>query len=224
MKLTEEQKAKKRLQYAASQKRMIQRVFDLPGEEWRDIEGFTWYKVSNLGRVQCMRYEDEKAYHEERILAQNKDKKGYMRCDLYSHGKKYSKRVNRLVAAAFVPNPDPEHFTEVNHLSEDKADNRAVNLKWASPKINSNWGTRNKRISAAHKGKVYSQETKDKLSVANGKAVICDGKRFSSISRCAAYYNIPVGTMSGYVNRHINNERFEKLGLRFAEGDNNAIG
>lgn len=216
MKLTEKQKAAKRLK-RASQQKVINRVFNLPGEEWAEIEGFMWYKVSNMGRVQCIRYETPHGYHEERILKQNKDKKGYMRVDLYSHGKKYSKRVNRLVATAFVPNPDPEHFTEVNHLSEDKTDNRAVNLKWASPKINSNWGTRNNRISNAHKGKVFSEETKDKLSAAMGKAVICDGKYYSSISRCAAFYSIPAGTLSAYVNGKTKNDRFEKLGLRFAD-------
>lgn len=94
-------------------------------ETWRDVEGYEgMYQVSNMGRVRSMKMGGP--WREMHLIA---DKKGYMQVFLYdSHGRPKSHRVHRLVASAFIPNPDDRET--VNHKDGDKANNRADNLEW----------------------------------------------------------------------------------------------
>ncbi len=70
---------------------------------------------------------------------------GYLFVNLYKENKLKKSYVHRLVATAFIDNPN--ELSEVNHLSEDKSDNSVKNLAWVSHEENSNYGTRNERIS-----------------------------------------------------------------------------
>ena len=67
--------------------------------------------------------------------------------------------LHKLVAQAFVPNDDPEHKTEVNHIDEDKRNNSIDNLEWVTHCQNINHGTRNLRVGDKHKKKVLCVET-----------------------------------------------------------------
>ena len=111
-------------------------------EEWRDIEGYKGkYQVSNMGRVKSLNY---KRTGKEGILkALNKDN-GYLQVCLSKEGIEKKYYIHRLVATAFIPNH--QGLPEVNHLSEDKTDNRVENLEWITSKNNCNYGARNKRI------------------------------------------------------------------------------
>lgn len=109
-------------------------------EIWKDIEGYEGvYHVSNLGRA--------KRVTTGRILKSGKDRGGYLQVDLCKNGKHKTHRIHRLVAQAFIPNP--ENKPEVNHIDENKTNNMVSNLEWMTAKENSNHGTRNERMAKA---------------------------------------------------------------------------
>ena len=107
-------------------------------EIWKPVAGYEdLYEVSNLGRVR------RKAWQ----IVKGKAEKGeYRRVKLCKDGEEKQFLVHRLVAEAFVPNPNS--LTIVNHKDERPSNNRADNLEWCTYKHNSNWGTRNERISS----------------------------------------------------------------------------
>lgn len=101
------------------------------------IKGFEGlYEVTDDGRVWSVR---RNIY-----LKPKRDRDGYKSVSLFRNGQTFWCRVHRLVANAFVPNPcDKPH---VNHLNEDKGDNRVSNLSWVTAKENDNYGSRNERM------------------------------------------------------------------------------
>lgn len=114
-------------------------------EIWKDIKGYEGlYQVSNLGRVKSLG-NGKSNNSKVKILKPCKNKDGYFLITLSKNNKKKSYRINRLVASAFIPNPN--NLTQVNHKDEDKTNNRVDNLEWCDSKYNTNYGTRNKRIS-----------------------------------------------------------------------------
>jgi hypothetical protein len=73
------------------------------------------------------------------------DRKGYINITLRKDGHQYTKKLHRLVAEAFLPNPN--NYLEVNHKNEDKKDNRVDNLEWCDSVYNQNYGSRTERAS-----------------------------------------------------------------------------
>ena len=126
-------------------------------EIWKDIEGYEgYYQVSNLGRVKSLeRTINHKTcygglYHiKERILKLKIEKDGYFRIGLKKGKIKKYYRVNRLVAQAFIPNPN--NYPIVNHKDENPLNNNVDNLEWCTQKYNVNYGNgiskRKKKIS-----------------------------------------------------------------------------
>lgn len=109
-------------------------------EIWKDIEGWKGlYQISNLGRVKRI-YKNGK----ERILKPRIDKFGYLSVDLSEKNYRKTCKIHRLVAEVFIPNP--KNKPTVNHIDEDKTNNRAENLEWMTYKENINHGTRTKRM------------------------------------------------------------------------------
>lgn len=105
-------------------------------EEWRKIEGYDNYEVSSLGRVRRDRANNCKT-----IFTGTKESDGYIRVGLSKDGKCKKFKMHRLVAIAFIPNPDPINKIEVNHLGE-KDDNRVCMLEWVTPQENSIHGSK----------------------------------------------------------------------------------
>ena len=95
-------------------------------EIWKDIEGFEGrYQISSWGRV---RNKDGM------ILKPYMNNKGYFKISLQEGRKAIKKRIHRLVAIAFVPNP--KNLPQVNHMDGNKQNNSYTNLEWVTNKEN----------------------------------------------------------------------------------------
>lgn len=110
-------------------------------EIWKDVDGYAGkYQVSNFGNVRRVG---------KRVLKPQIRGQGYLSVWLYdghNHAKQVS--VHRLVADAFIPNPNG--LDEVNHLDECKRNNRVDNLAWCTHRDNCVYGDRPKRIGVAN--------------------------------------------------------------------------
>lgn len=98
-------------------------------EIWRDIPGYDGkYKVSNKGRVMSF-------WRSEPVVVKTWDNKsGYKCLALHKGGTKITKTLHRIVAKAFVDNPNNK--LEVNHIDGNKSNNAAHNLEWSTRKEN----------------------------------------------------------------------------------------
>lgn len=113
----------------------------MENEIWKEIEEYEgYYEVSNLGRVKSVdRYvmQGDHPFHVKgKILKQHINDQGYPIVILTKKGKSKWTRVHRLVAKAFIPNPD--NLPEVDHINTDKKDYRIENLRWVSHRQNMN--------------------------------------------------------------------------------------
>ena len=104
-------------------------------EIWKDIEGFPGYQISDLGRVRSFRDYHGNITDNSKILQSTINKDGYYELTLYTiDHRKVTKRIHRLVAAAFL---GVEPDLVVDHINDDKLDNRAANLQFVTAKQNS---------------------------------------------------------------------------------------
>lgn len=115
-------------------------------EVWKDVPGFEGiYQVSNMGRVKTLakllNTWNGGRMSPEKILMPKIQKSGYAHIGLWRNQKCKQVRVHRLVALLFCENDSQETKTQVNHINEDKLDNRAENLEWVTPKKNTNHGS-----------------------------------------------------------------------------------
>lgn len=139
-------------------------------ESWREIDKLGGkYLVSDRGRImQAVRYDKYGRKAGGRILALNKrDKDGYAIAQIEQGGKSYYFRVHRLVAEAFIPNPESK--PQVDHINAIKDDNRASNLRWATPKENNNNPITIENNRIAQTGKVMSRVSSARKSEAMEK-------------------------------------------------------
>lgn len=92
-------------------------------EDWKTIDGYELYEVSNHGRVR----------RGDKILYLNTVKGGYKQVQLYKYCRKMY-LVSRLVAQAFIPNPENKPF--IDHIDRDPANNMVSNLRWVNRQEN----------------------------------------------------------------------------------------
>ena len=135
------------------------------GEEWRDVVGWNRYAVSSLGRVAAYsatyKCGSRICKREPQILhpiLNNKTPHYYKVRLSDGNGKRRMLLVHRLVADAFLPNPDRLPF--VNHKDENPNNNCIENLEWCTQKYNCNYGTHNARMA-----KTLSETARQRRSV-----------------------------------------------------------
>ena len=123
---------------------MISDMTDI--EQWRTAvydgevyEGL--YKVSNLGRILSLNYKNT---GKPGLMTPFDNGYGYLQVELCKNKETKHCFVHRLVGEAFLPNPD--NLPEINHIDEDKTNNRVDNLEWKNHRDNLNHGTHNERM------------------------------------------------------------------------------
>lgn len=144
-------------------------------EVWKDVVGYEGlYQVSNIGNV--------KSLNNNCIRKPIKHRCGYLRVDLWRDGKMQNAYVHRLVAQAFIPNP--ENKAQVNHINGNKTDNRTDNLEWVTNAQN-----------ATHAYRVLGKKPYERK---NTKKVLCieTGIIYPSIAEAAKAVNGSHGCIS----------------------------
>ena len=164
-------------------------------EVWKAVVGWEGlYEISNLGNVRTLHY--KKPYLMHPVV----DSKGYKRISfVLPNSKKYKRYgVHRLVAEAFIPNPN--NLPQINHKDENRANNCVDNLEWCTNKYNCNYGSHRKNVSFSRTGLVFSELHIENIRKAHakvqGKPVIQlsqNGdfiKQFDSMSSASRELNI----------------------------------
>ena len=147
-------------------------------EVWKPIAGYEHYAASDWGRIQNTRTNH--------ILKPWISARGYQYVGLSSYGTVHNKAVHRLIAEAFL---GIHNGLEVNHINENKMDNRLVNLEWITHKENLNYGSHNLRM------------RKTKLSMKLGKPVLQMTLSGQPIKR---WYSANESKQAGFNPRHVN--------------------
>lgn len=170
--------------------------------EWKKIEEFPTYSVSNTGLI--------KNSHSH-ILKNVKGSNGYYHVTLCVHNKKFTRSVHRLVAIAFIKNPN--NYPLVNHIDENKLNNRADNLEWCTIKYNSNYGTSTSRLSNSMKR--YTKKVGISKEIILYDVYSHSAYAFDSIRSASRYFN----SSSRNISRMLKDTVDNKKGLTITKGN-----
>ena len=166
-------------------------------EIWKDVNEYEgYYKVSNFGEIKsCLRtvkhgLGNANRTIKSRIIKPYNDNHGYHIVSLSKDGKVKKHKVHRLVAEAFISNP--ENKPTVNHLNEIRNDNRASNLEWATYKENNDHGGHNERVSKTLSNPIEQlDENGNKISCFQSvrDASLATGINIMNIKSCLSHKN-----------------------------------
>lgn len=135
----------------------------MENEIWKSIKGYEgYYEISNLGRVKSVERRVIQGNHtrfvKECIKKIHKGAYGYPSVTLCIGCKSRTIPIHRLLARAFIPNPENKPF--IDHINTDKTDYRLENLRWVTPKENAN-----NALTIKHsRERVYTKEVSEKIN------------------------------------------------------------
>ena len=146
-------------------------------EIWKDIQGYEgMYQVSSHGRVKSFKKNKVK------ILKPQMHYKGYEFVTLHKNGIGEKCKVHRLVAKAFIPNPN--NYPVVNHKDENKSNNNVENLEWCTVSYNNIYNGKAVKIGKIHNKKVKCITTNEIFNSVKEAREYFDIKGVSAISEC----------------------------------------
>ena len=178
-------------------------------EVWKAIPGHEGiYEVSNLGRVRSLdRIKRNGKRMKGRIVKlQEHSNTGYVAIGLYKDGLCKMSLVHRLVASAFIPNPN--NLPEINHKDEDKTNNQADNLEWCNRTYNNNYGSRMEKMLKTIEPKMRKVAQWDW----GGNLI----KIYPSFNQASRETNISHGTLGRLLRGQATNNQFK---FTFYEGN-----
>ena len=161
-------------------------VNDVVCEVWKDILGYEgYYQVSNLGRVRSLdriikRRNSSDMIRKGTILRGQPDKDGYLLVGLKFEGREYKAKVHRLVAQAFIPNPENKPF--VNHIDGNKDRNDILNLEWVTALENSSHAKSTGLLKPA-KGEDSGKHKLSEQDVLSIRKLVKSGKSMNSVAK-----------------------------------------
>ena len=134
-------------------------------EHWLPVVGYeNLYEVSDRGRVRSLIRKTRISDKENFIMKQKTDSNGYFRVNLYKDGMlKKSELVSRMVAIAFIPNP--ENLPQVGHMDDNKRNNDVSNLYWTDSKENNNHNGKMEKFQNLHRDKIADIASKLSISI-----------------------------------------------------------
>lgn len=158
-------------------------------EIWKPIKGYEGhYEVSNMGRVRSYKNNKYGLSTIPKDLKPTKMKIGYLFVTLSKDGKHKMKKIHRLVAEAFIPNP--EGLPCVNHRDEVKTNNTISNLEWCTQKYNLEYSNIYEKAIGTNisQRKIILQLTKDGDFIREFESIIeayrQTGVNYQNISAC----------------------------------------
>lgn len=139
----------------------------------KDIEGYEGlYAITSCGRVYShSRVNLQGRLQKGRWMKLQNDKDGYLKVRLQSKGKSAYIGVHRLVALAFLPNPD--NLPQVNHKDEVKDNNEVSNLEWCNASYNKEYSLKRKVMVTAPDGMVYAITNVNSFAASHGLVPSC---------------------------------------------------
>lgn len=176
-------------------------------EIWKDIKGYEGlYMVSNEGRVKSLR-PGSRIRSEDGTLYPTINDIGYVIVTLYNGKNRKKHTVHRLVAEAFIENPENKQI--INHKDENKTNNRAENLEWCDYRYNNNYGTARQRALFT-KYKPVGMYSTDGVLLAKFRSIPLAAE-IMGVTGEAIHYSLhsSKGRACGYLWRYIDKKEFE---------------
>jgi hypothetical protein len=173
---------------------LISRDIFIMEEVWKEVIGYEGlYQVSNLGKV--------KSIKKNILLKPVFDKRGYNMVSLYINGKGKTNKIHRIIAIAFIPNP--ENKPQVNHKDCNKNNNSVENLEW---------NTNRENIQHAYNNGL-KQSSIDRIKKLKAKSVIniITGEEFESCTAAAKSINYSQSRLSSILL----NDKINKTNLKY---------